>query len=160
RRKNACMDLRLPQSSNRDGCQEAARPSRGDIAASRIREASAVRPPSSRTPPSIAPAARGLTRIPRMPKPRPDECDPYSHRYIHRAPEGDVVEILARQPAETASFLARFRGARAQHRYAPGKWSVKEVVGHMVDTDRVFGFRAFHVARGDHSPLPSMEQDD
>lgn len=95
-----------------------------------------------------------------MQKPRPDECAPYYHGYIQRVPHGDVLEFLARQPAETAAFLARFRGARAQHRYAPGKWSVKEVVGHMVDTDRVFGFRAFHFARGDRHPLPSMEQDD
>ena len=95
-----------------------------------------------------------------MPKPRPDECDPYYHRYIQRVPDGDILELLARQPADTAPFLARFRGPRAEHRYAPGKWSVKEVVGHMVDTDRVFGFRAFHIARGDQRPLPSMEQDE
>jgi hypothetical protein len=75
-------------------------------------------------------------------------------------PEGDIFEILSRQRVELPEFLRSFGEARGGHRYAPGKWSVKEMIGHVNDTERVFAYRALRFARGDETPLSSFEQDD
>jgi uncharacterized damage-inducible protein DinB len=93
---------------------------------------------------------------------RPDatEYAPYYGKYISLVPEGDVVATLSRQLDETLSTLRGLTEAQAASRYAPGKWSVKELIGHVVDTERVFGHRAFRFARNDQSPLPGFEQDD
>jgi DinB superfamily len=79
--------------------------------------------------------------------------------YIRRVPPGqDIVEVLARQRDET---LARFRSVpetRGAHRYAPGKWSVKELVAHLSDTERIMAYRALRVGRGDATPLPGFDE--
>ena len=93
-------------------------------------------------------------------RPGRDECAEYYHGYVDRVPEGDVLETLARQGEEFAARLRRISEDLGDHRYAEGKWSVKELIGHLVDTERVFGFRALVFARGDRSPLPGMEPDD
>ncbi|MCP3920793.1 MAG: DinB family protein [bacterium] len=95
-----------------------------------------------------------------MQRPEPNEFDPYYSLYIDRVPDGDVVEILSRQGAETVGLLEGVDEERALHRYAPDKWSLKEVVGHVVDAERIFGFRAMAFARGDGQPYPGMDQDD
>jgi hypothetical protein len=94
-----------------------------------------------------------------MQRPGPDDTAPYYRPYIDRVPEGDVLATLRAQRDATQAFLARIGEGRAGHRYAVGKWSIKQVVGHMIDAERVFGHRGFQFARGDASPLPSMEQD-
>jgi hypothetical protein len=93
-------------------------------------------------------------------KPAPDEYAPYFERYISRVPEGDIQSILEQQLVETLEFLARIPEARAGHRYAEGKWSIKEVIGHLIDGERVFAYRALCFARGDAASLPGFEQDD
>jgi hypothetical protein len=96
----------------------------------------------------------------RRSRPGRDESAEYYHGYIARVPDGDVLETLTRQREE---FVARLRGIPEElgdRRYAEGKWSVKELIGHLVDTERVFGFRLVAFARGDRSPLPGMEPDD
>lgn len=93
-------------------------------------------------------------------RPRRDEVGEYYFRYIDLVPEGDVLAELERGLAETRALLARFGEARGAHRYQPGKWSVKEVVGHVIDGERVFAYRALRIARGDPTPLASFEQDD
>ena len=93
-------------------------------------------------------------------RPAEGEFAPYFSRYIDRVPDGDVVERLERQIVETEALLAGVGEARAGDRYAPGKWSVKEVVGHLSDTERVMSYRLLRIARGDATPLPGFEQDD
>ena len=93
---------------------------------------------------------------------RPDktEYDAYYERYISLVPEEDVLIALDQQLAETLILL---RGASEQHgtfRYEPEKWSVKEVLGHMIDTERIMSYRALRIARNDRTPLAGFEQDD
>lgn len=78
--------------------------------------------------------------------------------YIARVPAGDVLQTLAAQLDDTTRLIAEFGDARADHRYAPGKWTVKEVVGHLADTERVFAYRAMRIARGDATPLPGFDE--
>ncbi len=84
----------------------------------------------------------------------------YLAGYIAPVPDGPILETLEREIGETAKLVERAGEARGGHRYAPGKWSVKEVVGHVADTERVFAYRALSFARGDATPLPGFEQDD
>jgi hypothetical protein len=95
-----------------------------------------------------------------LPRPSSGDAAPYYFGYIDLVPQGDVLDILARGVAETRRALAGVGPERETFRYAPGKWSIRELIGHIVDAERVFGNRAFHIARGDAAPLPSMEQDD
>jgi len=104
---------------------------------------------------SRAPASPSLVR-----RPRRDEVGAYYHGYIDLVPEGDVLLELERGLAETRALLARFGEARGSYRYQSGKWSVKEVVGHVIDAERVFSYRALRIARGDATPLAGFEQDD
>jgi hypothetical protein len=86
------------------------------------------------------------------------EFDPYYARYVALVPTGDVLATLEAQLADTVAVLDRFGEARAGHRYAPGKWSVREVVGHVVDTERVFVYRAMCAARGESAALPGFDE--
>lgn len=95
-----------------------------------------------------------------IPRPQPGDHDPYYDRYVSLVPEGDVLALLRDQLEETRSLLVGLTDEQAAHRYAPGKWSVKEVAGHVTDTERVFAYRALRAARGDATPLPGFEQDD
>lgn len=93
-------------------------------------------------------------------RPQPDEHNPYYSRYIDLVPEGDILDLLRREIKDTQALLKGVSEEKGNHRYAPGKWTVKEVLGHMIDTERVFGYRAMRVARNDQTPLPGFEQDD
>jgi uncharacterized damage-inducible protein DinB len=93
---------------------------------------------------------------------RPDanEYAPYYEKYVSLVPTGDITETLQTQSAETLALLRSVPEESASSRYEPGKWSVKEVVGHVIDTERIFAYRALRFARGDQTPLPGYEQDD
>lgn len=91
--------------------------------------------------------------------PGADEFAPYYGRYIGLVPAGDLVETMDAQAVAFSGFLDGLDAAAAEHRYAPGKWTLKEIVGHLTDTERVFIYRALSVARGDPSPLPGMDPD-
>ena len=95
-----------------------------------------------------------------MTRPEPNECAPYYHTYISQVPEGDIIEILEKQLEETVNLLSGISEEKALFRYAPNKWSVKEIIGHVIDAERVFAYRALNIARNDKSDLPGMEQDD
>jgi len=95
-----------------------------------------------------------------MPRPDPSEHAPYYSRYIDLVPDGDLVRTLATQGEETRARLASVPPERETYRYAPGKWSLRQVVGHLIDTERLFAFRSLWFARGAGSPLPGMEQDE
>ena len=92
---------------------------------------------------------------------RPDttEYEAYYGLYIDQVPDGDAMEILGDGVARTARALEGIPAARETYRYQPGKWSVREVLGHMVDVERVFSYRALSIARADPARLPSMDQD-
>lgn len=93
-------------------------------------------------------------------RPAPDEYAPYYGRYIAAVPDGSIVETLRDQIEETVALLGSLPEAKGDHRYEPGKWSVKEVIGHLIDSERVFSYRALRFARRDETPLPGFEQDD
>lgn len=95
-----------------------------------------------------------------IPKPQVGEFNPYFDKYISKIPEGDVLTLLQTQNQETVRLLSNVPETRAEFRYAPDKWSIKEVVGHMCDTERIMTYRALRVGRGDTKPLPSFDQDD
>jgi hypothetical protein len=98
--------------------------------------------------------------VSRVPKPEPNEHDPYFSNYIDRVQSSDLLEDLERQAREIAELCGGLSEAQGDYRYAPGKWSIKEVLGHLIDTERVFGFRALWFARGAPTELPGFEQDD
>jgi len=93
-------------------------------------------------------------------RPGVDEHAPYYGLYVRQVPEGDVLEVLVEEVGRTVALLTPLDETQAAFRYAPGKWSIKEVVGHVIDVERVFAQRALHFARKNSTPLPSMEQDD
>lgn len=86
------------------------------------------------------------------------EAGEYYFRYIDLVPAGDVRELLSAQGKETVALLRGIDAEKSLSRYAPDKWSIREVVNHLNDTERLFVFRAFWFARGFDSPLPSFDQ--
>jgi hypothetical protein len=91
---------------------------------------------------------------------RPDASEhaPYFSRYIDLVPETDIEAALESQLAVTTKLLRSVGEDRGSFRYAPGKWSVKEVVGHIGDGERVFGYRAMCIARGETTSLPNFDE--
>ncbi len=96
-----------------------------------------------------------------IPRPQTDEYFHYYGNYINRVPEGsDVLAILGSQLDELKTLLHNIDDERACARPAPGEWSIKEVVGHMTDTERIFAYRALRFARNDTVSLPGFDQDE
>ena len=95
---------------------------------------------------------------PRSTRPAPDEYAPYYGTYIARVADGDVVQALRNQIGGTLSYLRAIPDARAGHRYAAGKWSIREVVGHVADAERIFAYRALRFARNDSTALPGFDE--
>jgi DinB superfamily/MOSC domain len=92
-------------------------------------------------------------------RPGADEHIPYYQRYIDRVPEGvDLLALMAEQRESTKSLLAGIPESQALFRYAPGKWSIKEIVGHLTDVERIMGCRALRIGRGDTTPLPGFDE--
>jgi len=93
---------------------------------------------------------------------RPDttEYAEFYRNYIAKVPDGPVLDFLARQPDDYRQLLSRTSEADAAAPTAPGKWSIKQVLGHVCDAERVMGYRALRFARGDRQELPGFEQDD
>jgi DinB superfamily len=86
------------------------------------------------------------------------EAAEYWFRYIDRVPPGDICDTLEAQGADTTALLRDLSDADSLHRYAPGKWSIRELVGHLSDAERMIVFRAYWFARGFESSLPSFDQ--
>jgi DinB superfamily len=91
-------------------------------------------------------------------RPQLGEHDPYYSRYIDLVPDGDLLTLLDAQHRTTQSMLASLTVQQARHRYAEGKWSVTEVIGHLADTERIFSYRALRFARGDETPLAGYDE--
>jgi len=91
-------------------------------------------------------------------RPKADEHSPYFARYIDRVPDGNLIALLESQFADTRALLERVPREREDFAYAEGKWSVKEVVGHLADSERVFAYRALRFARGDATELAGYDE--
>ena len=93
-------------------------------------------------------------------RPAPGEYAPYYETYISKVKGSDIVGILEVQRLQVAQLFAAHSERDGNFRYAPDKWTIKEVVGHLSDSERVFSYRAMRIARGDQTPLPGFEQND
>lgn len=93
-----------------------------------------------------------------LPRPASTEYAEYYHKYVSVVPDGDVIELLQQHGAETVTLLRGVSEEKSAFAYAPGKWTIREVMGHVMDAERVFTYRALHFARGDKTPLPSFEE--
>lgn len=86
--------------------------------------------------------------------------NPYFHRYIQLVPEQDALKYLQNNLDKSMGFLSSISEEQSLFSYAPGKWTIKEVLGHMIDTERVFAYRAMRIARNDKTNLPGFEEND
>ena len=96
---------------------------------------------------------------PQLQRPDPGEHGEYFGRYIGMVPDGDIVETLAREGAHAVGLFGGLTHEQSSATYAPGKWSVRQVVAHVSDAERVFTYRALRFARADPTPLPSFDQE-
>ena len=94
-----------------------------------------------------------------MTKPQETEYAAYYGKYVSLVPDADIVNTLTKQMNDTLAAWRAVPADKADHRYAPGKWSTKEMMAHVVDTERIMAYRALRIARGDKTPLPGFEQD-
>jgi hypothetical protein len=93
-------------------------------------------------------------------RPENSEYPPYAEVYVSLVPDGDIVATLGKQLEDTLALIKSIPETRGGWRYAEGKWSIKELIGHVIDCERVFAYRALRFARGDATPLSGFEQDD
>jgi len=91
-------------------------------------------------------------------RPRDDEAAPYYFTYINQVTGDDVMQTIERQLEDSPSFFSGISEERSLYRYAPEKWSIRQVLNHVTDTERAFAFRALWFARGFETPLPSYDQ--
>ena len=93
---------------------------------------------------------------------RPDatEYAPFYAGYVAGVPESDIVAVLRESGRDILAALAAIPESQGGHRYAAGKWSVREVIGHLIDAERIFSYRALRLARADATPLPGFEEND
>jgi hypothetical protein len=93
-------------------------------------------------------------------RPAEDEYAPYAKQYVSLVSGTDILDTLAAQLKQTTTLFSGRSERDGDFRYGPEKWTVKEVVGHIADTERIFAYRALRIARGDQTPLAGFEQDD
>lgn len=93
---------------------------------------------------------------------RPAKSDyaEYYQKYIDLIDGEDIIQILVKLNNEVSDVFNSFPQSKGDYSYDEGKWTVKEVIGHMMDTDRIFAYRALSIARGERHPLPSFDQDE
>jgi DinB family protein len=95
-----------------------------------------------------------------MNRPGETEFAPDFQKYINQVNENDVIAVLRSELDDLDVLLDRVPAEKETYAYAEGKWTIRQVVGHLIDGERVFGYRAFCIARGEHQNLPGFEQDD
>jgi hypothetical protein len=94
-----------------------------------------------------------------MSRPEQSEYDPYYERYISLVIEDDILDTLASQPTKLGDLFKAVPEDRGEFRYAEGKWSLKEVLGHLIDGERMFAYRLLRISRADETPIEGFEQD-
>jgi hypothetical protein len=94
-----------------------------------------------------------------IPRPTAHDYGPFYANYVARLLDTDILAELAAQIDVAAALLDPLDDIAARYRYAPGKWSIKQLTGHLIDTERLFVYRATSIARGDPTELPGMDQD-
>ena len=94
-----------------------------------------------------------------MNRPDPNEYDPYYEKYVSLVADADIVDSLASQPTRLQDMLTGLPEEKGAFAYADGKWSIKEVISHLIDGERMFGYRLFRISRGDETPIEGFEQD-
>lgn len=92
-------------------------------------------------------------------RPSKSDYNEYYQRYIDLVKGDDIFRILVEQNVESQNILNSFSESKGNYSYAQGKWTVKDVIGHMMDVERIFAYRALCIARGEINPLPGMDQD-
>ena len=95
-----------------------------------------------------------------MPRPNDTEFASFYASYVARVPEIDPLPALETQPTELLTIADRIAPEDELFRYAPDKWSVRQVFGHLIDTERVMGYRAFCIARGEVKALPGFDENE
>ena len=93
-----------------------------------------------------------------LPRPDPNEADPYYHGYIAEVSGVNVGEQLVAQLSQIERLCSGLDDHAALARYAPGKWSIKEILGHLCDVERIFTYRLLRISRGDATPLPGFDE--
>lgn len=94
-----------------------------------------------------------------IPTPQPDEYDEYYHQYVSKAQADGFLDAFTAQPAVLQDLLGSLPGGKVNKRHAPTAWTPKQVVGHLIDCERLFSTRMLRIGVGDESPIPGMEQD-
>lgn len=92
-------------------------------------------------------------------RPDSEEYSPYFTGYISQVPEGDYLSFIHSQLDAVVDLFSPISDEQGFYRYEPGKWSLKEVLGHMTDTERIMSYRMLRIARGDTTNLPGFDQD-
>jgi hypothetical protein len=94
-----------------------------------------------------------------MQRPEKQEYDPYYEKYISLVEKDDIVDLLERQRSEIIDAFGGFGEDRGAFSYGEGKWTIKEMLSHMIDGERIFAYRALRISRGDKTPIEGFEQD-
>jgi uncharacterized damage-inducible protein DinB len=93
-------------------------------------------------------------------KPEINEYPPYYKEYVNHVPDGELLQILEDQQKKTKKLLMDLSEETAEYQYAPGKWTIKEVIGHITDTERIMCYRLLSIARGEQGMLPGYHDDE
>lgn len=99
-----------------------------------------------------------ITKQATLAAPGTNEYSKYFGRYVRNVAEGDIIETLQRQGKEICRLISQLDEEAAEHAYQPGKWTIKQVAGHLADADRIFAYRALRIARGDVTPLSGFDE--
>lgn len=100
-----------------------------------------------------------MKSTPIFPRPSEGDCAEYYFRYINLVPEVDILTYLHTQRDWFGDWIESLTPAQALYSYAPGKWTLAEMIGHVLDTERVFAFRMLAFSRGDENKIPGFDQD-
>jgi hypothetical protein len=98
------------------------------------------------------------TKLVIMPRPDLNRIPVFYHRYVNQVKENDLMKAMDNQTTSFVKYLKKIPVAKRNYRYAPGKWTIKEMLQHMIDTERVFAYRALRFSRLDETPLPGFNE--
>ncbi len=100
-----------------------------------------------------------LEHTPPIARPAASEYDDFYHGYVDQVPAGDVLGVLGSSVEETLGLLRELPESWQRYRYESGKWTINEIIGHVIDAERAFAYRALCMARGEQGDLPAFDQD-